>query len=226
MCVRSVFAGGVINFELRGLVLHSDLIFQGELLRKHEELSIEGIPYTFVTYKVDQIISGDYQEQSITLKYVGGHFLNGNLLSASNTPEVTVGEQAILLVQKSRNTGCDLVECEHGRFLLEDGRIISGNQSSIVIDDEGSIGYASYAAQRADRNSDNIRHISIPQFIAQLKYLDDALQDLRKIPKAKVSNIGKHVPFKASAGLTKSLKGPAASNSVSTRKYSGLKNIK
>ncbi|WP_062263895.1 hypothetical protein [Endozoicomonas arenosclerae] len=190
-------------------MLRADLVFKGELLEKNEELSVEGIPYTFITYKVDQVIAGNYAEPTITLKYVGGTFANGNRLSATNTPDVIIGEQAILLVQKNSDTGCDLVECEHGRFLLDSGKIIAGNQSAIVVDDKGGVDYISHSAQLMGMHAASLEKSNLPQFVSHLKSLDKSTESLRKQTRVTVQNLDKNTPFKAYNVLTQSLKAPA-----------------
>lgn len=193
---------------LQNLVQRADLIFKGELIEKSEGLSNEGIPYTFVTYQVDQVIAGKYPDQTITLKFVGGTFANGNRLSATNTPEVSVGEQSILMVQKSNDTGCDFVDCEHGRFILQGGKIIAANQSALVVDAKGGVDFISYSAQLKGSHKASLEKSNIPQFISHLKSLDQASNVLRKTPRLSVGNIDKHAPFAGYAALTRAMGAP------------------
>ena len=190
------------------MVQRSDLIFKGELVEQSEGLSIEGIPYTFVTYKVDQVIAGKYPDQTITLKYVGGTFSNGNRLSATNTPEVAVGEESILMVQKSNDTGCDFVDCEHGRFVLQGGKIIAANQSALVVDAKGEVDFISYSAQLKGTHKASLEKSNIPQFIAHLKSLNQSSNALRKTARVSVGNIDKHAPFEAYSALTRAMAAP------------------
>ncbi|MCW8880464.1 MAG: hypothetical protein OQJ89_14970 [Kangiellaceae bacterium] len=202
------FTQPVESSFLQDLVNRSDLIFKGELIEKSEGLSMEGIPYTFVTYKLDQIIAGKYPDQTITLKYVGGTFANGNRLSATNTPEVSVGEQSILMVQKSNDTGCDFVDCEHGRFVLQGGKIIAANQSAIVVDAKGGVDFISYSAQLKGTHKASIEKSNIPQFISHLQALDQSSNALRKTARISVGNIDKHAPFAGYAALTRAMAAP------------------
>lgn len=92
----------VQNSFLQSMVDRADFIFKGTLVDISEGLSVEGIPYTFATYDITQVISGNYAGNSITVKFVGGKFANGNLLTATNTPKVTLAEEAILMVQQQK----------------------------------------------------------------------------------------------------------------------------
>ena len=104
---------------LPDLVSRADLVFRGQVIEKYERLSIEQIPYTFVTYKVSEVIGGKYNNDTITVKFVGGQFANGNRLTASNSPVIELGEEAVMMIQQSKDSGCDFVDCEKGRFVLK-----------------------------------------------------------------------------------------------------------
>ncbi|TQV89434.1 hypothetical protein [Aliikangiella coralliicola] len=198
----------VQNSFLNKLVVGSDLIFRGKLIEISEGLSIEEIPYTFVTYDVKEVIAGKYSNDTITLKFVGGEFPNGNRLTATNTPEVKLGENVILMVQQSQNTGCDFVECEHGRFVLEDGKVIAANESAIVVDDKGGIDYISFAARISGKHKLSLAKSNIPRFISHLKSLDKKSLHQRKSSKVSVTSADKYLPFKAYPALTRAKSAP------------------
>ena len=65
---------------LKELANEANFIFKGKLVDISNGLSVEEIPYTFVTYNVDEVIAGNYEESTITLKFVGGEFPNGKLV--------------------------------------------------------------------------------------------------------------------------------------------------
>lgn len=194
---------------LKKLVVGSDLIFKGELIDINEALSIENIPYTFVTYRVGEVISGRYFNDTITLKYVGGQFANGNRLSASNSPTVKVGENAILMVQQSVDTGCDFVDCENGRFILQNGQVIAANESAIAIDEKGKVNYKTLSERGANFGAGVQKTKSnIPAFIAHIKQLDKASSLQRNKVRAVAIDIDRHAPFKAYSVLTKAGQAP------------------
>lgn len=193
---------------LQSLVLRSDLIFRGKLISINQGQSIEEIPYTFVTYKIGEIIAGTYNKSTITLKFVGGEFPNGNRLTATNTPQVKLGEESILLVQQTRNTGCDFVECEHGRFVLDQGKVIAANESAITLDSKGGIDYISLAARKKGQYKSSLDKSNLTGFIAHLKKLDQSTLTLRKSNRTMVKDTDKLEPFNAYPALTQAMKAP------------------
>lgn len=193
---------------LKNLVLRSDLIFKGKLMSINQGQSIEEIPYTFVTYKIDEIIAGTYSKNTITLKFVGGEFPNGNRLTATNTPQVKLGEESILMVQQSRNTGCDFVECEHGRFVLDQGKIIAANESAIIVDSKGGIDFVSLAARKKGLYKSSLEKPNVTGFIAHLKKIDQNTLTLRKSNRTMVKDTDKSTPFNAYPALTQAIKAP------------------
>lgn len=199
---------------LNNLVERSDLIFRGTLTEVSQGLSIEEIPYTFVTYKVAQVIAGQYAQETITLKFIGGVFANGNRLAATNTPNVALGEEAILMVQQRQNTGCDFVECEHGRFVLTAGKVIAANESAIVIDDKGGLDYISLAARENGEHKSSLAKANITRFISHLKNLDKSFSTKRKTAAISVVNIDKYTPFEAYPALTQPKRAPQVPKSA------------
>ena len=203
------------NARLNDLVGRSDLIFRGKLTEISEALSIEGIPYTFVTYQVKEVIAGQYSLGSITLKFVGGEFPNGNRLSATNSPQVVLGEESILMAQQRQNTGCDFVDCEHGRFLLDGEQVIAANESAVVVDDKGSVEYISSAARNKALDSNVKAKSTIPRFIAHIKSIDQAASAQRKVARVGFSNTDKRAPFEAYPALTRAKAGPSIPKPIS-----------
>ena len=126
-------------------------------------------PILFITYNVDDVITGAYQDSTITLKFVGGEYANGNRLTASNSPNIQLGEESVLFVQQGLDTGCDFVQCENGRFLLIDGKVIAANEQAIVVDDNNGIDYISYAAQKDGSHKASLQKQNIPKFHISLE---------------------------------------------------------
>lgn len=198
------------------LIEDADLVFRGTLTEISEALSIEEIPYTFVTYKIKEIISGEYSENTITLKFVGGEFPNGNRLSASNSPDVQLGEESILFVQQNLDSGCDFVRCEQGRFLLKEGKIITASESAIVVDEKGGIDYISVKSQKNGSHKSSLEKQNIPNFITKLKSIDSKFSSKNIV----FRNTDKNMPFNAYAALTNAGKAPASLEPKKVKKSS------
>lgn len=195
------------NF-LDSLVKRADLVFHGTLKEISNEMSIEQIPYTFVTYEVHEVIAGQYSDSTLTLKYVGGDFPDGRSLRASNAPEVKPGEQSILMVQKSQDTGCDFVDCEDGRFVIEDGQILAANKSAVVINDHGGVEYISSPARKSGEYKGLLDAMNVDKFIKHLKKLDAKSLNQGKGQRTTVTNTYRYEPFHAMKGLTQAGSAP------------------
>lgn len=198
---------------LSNLVKRSDLIFHGELIEISERLSIENIPYTFVTYAVKEVIAGRYAQSTVTLKFVGGQFPNGNRLTASNSPRVALGEEAILMVQKSVDTGCDFVDCESGRFVIEDGQVVAANESAVSVDADGQLLYTTLGERSKQLVKPWKQRSDVSEFISYVKQLDK--QSFSKTARTQVSNIDKSAPFKAYSVLTEAGQAPEVPKAIS-----------
>ncbi|OED40474.1 hypothetical protein ACH42_16425 [Endozoicomonas sp. (ex Bugula neritina AB1)] len=196
---------------LKGMVSRAEFIFKGTVVDKSEKLSIEGIPYTFVTYNIDEVVSGNYSGGTITLKYVGGQFANGNYLKASNSPDIKVGENSILMVRQSEDTGCDFVECENGRFIINNDSVITASESAIRIN---ALGRSEYTAAFNQQNSSKSPS-NVSDFIEHLKSLKQSAVAQKssvsiasdQTNNSSVTSADIDAPFNAYSGL---LKGGAA----------------
>ncbi|ACJ30012.1 Conserved hypothetical protein [Shewanella piezotolerans WP3] len=206
---------------LKNMVARADFIFKGSLVDISEGLSIEEIPYTFVTYNISEVISGNYAGNSITLKFVGGEFPNGNILTATNTPEVTLGEEAILMVQQSQNTGCDFVECEHGRFVIQQGKVIAANESAIIIDDNGGVDYISAAAQLSGEHKSSLAKSNVTKFTNHLKSLVGTKAFTVNSVQLSVTDTDRKASFNAYPALTRASAAPNVPQSA-TKQQNGF----
>lgn len=87
-----------------------------------------GVPHTFVTYKIEKILKGKSNSDTVTLRFVGGRGDKSQFLMASNIPLFDAGEQDVLFVRGNTKNACPLVECARSRV-----RIING----MAFNDEG-----------------------------------------------------------------------------------------
>ncbi|MCW8876575.1 MAG: hypothetical protein OQK04_02070 [Kangiellaceae bacterium] len=132
-------AKGGINVD--NLLKKSDLVMQGEVIDIQYKDSKEGLPHTFVTYQVNEMISGSSKSDTVTLRFIGGEQRQGEktrYLTVSEVPTFEKGESDILFVTKNNSAICPLVSCSQGRFrnlnglvTSEDGQpLLQGNDKS------------------------------------------------------------------------------------------------
>lgn len=114
--------------SIASLSTEADLVFQGTVTDITYAASIEGIPHTFVTYRVEDVLKGSYAAPSLTLRFIGGVKIEGNVmrkLSVSHAPKFESGQQDLLMVKGNTQTQCPLVRCAQGRFRFQEGMVTS-----------------------------------------------------------------------------------------------------
>lgn len=175
------------NSVLNDMSQQADYVFKGSVLkveyRKSEPSKSNpgGVPYTFVTYKVEQEYKNQFQKKEFTLKFLGGKMDEENILVASNTPLMDVGDTDILFVRNNTKSGCPLVGCEQGRFREISGLIFDNLGRSIVVTDEGAIEYGQSVALpevRENHFSDSMTLISEE---VELENEADSIQSLEDL---------------------------------------------
>lgn len=114
--------------SLASLSGDADLVFQGTVTDISYGASVEGIPHTFVTYQVEDVLKGNYTAPTLTLRFIGGVKLDGAVmrrLSVSHAPKFDKGQQDLLMVKGNAQSQCPLVRCAQGRFRFQDGMVKS-----------------------------------------------------------------------------------------------------
>ena len=132
--------------SLRELVAESQLAFRGEVIGIQYANSMpaadapEGIPHTFVTYRVDQLFHGAVDSPVITLRFMGGWDpATETFLDVSLAPQFDLGDQDILFVRGNGELGAPLVGNHDGRLRVSGGQVYSDSGREVRIDDLGRI---------------------------------------------------------------------------------------
>jgi hypothetical protein len=128
VCISSgAFAHSPIDKErasdLAQLVEQANLIFVGKVekvaYRNAQGSKQEGlIPYTIVTYRIDQVLRGKAPDKEITMRLIGGPDGRGRFLAVTGVPVIQEGDQDLLFVANTQDPTCPLVFCEHGRYRI------------------------------------------------------------------------------------------------------------
>jgi len=126
----------------------SELVFIGKVENIEYALSEpcgmeqRRLPYTFVTYRVGEVLRGDYDAPTLTLRFIGG--LNRNtmrVMTTSHTPSLDIGDEDLLLVSGNGSEPCPLVGCTDGRFRIIDSQIYTEMGRSVMINQYGGIDF-------------------------------------------------------------------------------------
>jgi hypothetical protein len=147
---KPIFFGSLLLFcwnllaeemTLDAVLRDADFIFEGIVQRieyRHSDPvgSEPGLPYTFVSYRVEKVIKGAYSAPELTLRFLGGPVDNsGQVLLPPQYPRFDPGDHDILFVTGNTYFDCPLVGCRHGRLRFIDGQIVDGNDEATIIDD-------------------------------------------------------------------------------------------
>lgn len=109
------------------LARNAEFIFLGTVAdvdyRRAESLDgkTPGTPHTFVTYKIEKILKGKADSDTVTLRFVGGRGDKSQFLMASNIPLFDAGEQDVMFVRGNTMNACPLVECARSRVRMING---------------------------------------------------------------------------------------------------------
>jgi hypothetical protein len=135
----------------KALLNQADLVFTGKVVDVQYKDSVDGIPHTFVTYQVDDVISGRPDGNQVTLRFMGGRQQKGEViryLEVSETPQFQTGDSDVLFVRKNTSNICPLADCNAGRFRNRDG-VLTSDDGRVIIEAPDN-GYALSAAVLTD----------------------------------------------------------------------------
>lgn len=124
------------GIQTHTLLSQADLTFSGKVVDVQYKDSADGIPHTFVTYAIDQVITGRPDSEKITLRFMGGRQQKGEViryLEVSETPEFQVGDSDIIFASKNNRNICPLAQCTAGRFRDRDG-VLTHDDGRVIIE--------------------------------------------------------------------------------------------
>ncbi|WP_374673050.1 hypothetical protein [Ideonella sp.] len=90
------------------------------------------VPHTLVTFEVVRPLRGQMASQQFTLRFIGGPDGQGRFLRASEVPVFQAGDEDILFLQGTGESGCALSGCLDGRFRIANGVVHDGTGAPVV----------------------------------------------------------------------------------------------
>ncbi|MEO1432028.1 MAG: hypothetical protein AAFV71_23785 [Cyanobacteria bacterium J06633_8] len=123
--------------NLKSNFSNSDAVVYGVVSNVQYQMSERGnskesLPYTFVTYKIRKVISGEKIDQEVTLRFIGGPDGLGNFLEVRGVPAFQVGQKDILFIQNNGKDDCPLVNCGVSRFQIYENRVYNSHGIPVV----------------------------------------------------------------------------------------------
>jgi hypothetical protein len=163
------------NQPLKASAENADFIFRGVVTRIEYRMSANEpqLPHSFVTFKVEKRLKGQFNQQFVTLRFIGGPTGNGNFLTVSEVPLFDVGERSILLVQGNGQSGCPLVGCADGRFRIISDQVFTDEGQPIALNNQGELTYGR-PLPLAEVINNRIGDISIRDVLSNEESLQDA----------------------------------------------------
>lgn len=117
----SGIATTILGMDIDKLVKDAEFVFEGEvILHETRQDSNSGIVNTYVTFKINDVLKGDYSSDLIELKFAGGTF-NNQVVEVSGLVIPKDGEQGVYFVEStSRNLLNPLLGWSQGHFLIQE----------------------------------------------------------------------------------------------------------
>ena len=118
--------------SLKSKVHEASLIMYGQVIDiqyRNSEPSKEqpqGLPHTFVTYQVEEVLRGDAPDKHLTLRIPGGADGQGGGYMVSSAPAFARGQTDVLFIKGGGIRDCQLVECVEGRFRVHENQVLNG----------------------------------------------------------------------------------------------------
>ena len=134
MFCASLNATTILGMDIDQVAQDAEFIFEGEvLLRETRQESGTGIISTYVTFSVIDVVKGDYDADSVELKFMGGVF-NGQIVEVSGLTIPKLGEQGIYFVESiNRNLINPLLGWSQGHFIIVED---DGERRVSTVDDK------------------------------------------------------------------------------------------
>jgi len=145
IAANSAYATTILAMDIDKVVADAEFVFEGEVINSEtRQDNSSGIISTYVTFRIDDIIKGDYSGDSVELKFMGGAF-NGQIVQVSGMRIPEMAEQGIYFVESmSRDLINPLIGWSQGHFIIveEDGirrMRTAGNQPVTDVEPVSSI---------------------------------------------------------------------------------------
>ena len=133
LCCTALNATTLIGMDIDQLAADAEFIFEGEVIHTQtRKESGTGIINTYVTFSVVDVVKGDYNADSVELKFMGGVF-NNQVVEVSGLTIPELGEQGIYFVESlNRDLINPLLGWSQGHFIIKDDR---GERRISTLDD-------------------------------------------------------------------------------------------
>ncbi|SMN00265.1 hypothetical protein SPONL_1148 [uncultured Candidatus Thioglobus sp.] len=95
-----ILASTILKVDFDVLANQSEIVFQGKVTSSNVRLLPNGQPMTFVTFKIDELIKGEYPTPTIELGFLGGE-INGEAMYVSDLIIPQLNEEGVYFVEST-----------------------------------------------------------------------------------------------------------------------------
>ncbi|MEX2130711.1 MAG: hypothetical protein WD772_04440, partial [Pseudohongiellaceae bacterium] len=110
----------LLGMTIDELVAKAELVFQGQVIDSQSVEDTAGQISTYVSFSIQDVIKGDYDSDSLELKFMGG-IANGRIMEVSGLRMPALGETGIYFVESlSTNLINPLLGWSQGHYLVQE----------------------------------------------------------------------------------------------------------
>ena len=118
LLVSPLWATTILGMNIDEVAQGAELIFEGEVVEHNVRENAAGMIVTYVTFRIEELIKGEYDEPLLELKFTGGR-LGGQIMEISGLRIPSPNEEGIYFVESvNRNLVNPLQGWSQGHYLI------------------------------------------------------------------------------------------------------------
>ncbi len=108
----------IFRMDIEEVVRGAELIFEGKVVERNVRENAAGMILTYVTFRIDELIKGEFEEPFLELKFTGGR-LGDQIMEVSGLRMPNPDEEGIYFVESVyRNLVNPLLGWSQGHYLI------------------------------------------------------------------------------------------------------------
>lgn len=151
-----VFATSILKIHLDDMLSKSELVFEGEVLSLESRWNTKKtFIRTYINFRIDDVIKGNYSSQTITLSFAGGE-VDEMSLQVSGMEYPSVGEKGVFFVEQLNTPQVNpLIGWSQGHFRIS--KDLSGTERVLSENRKPILGLQQFQPQSSQARSANVR---------------------------------------------------------------------
>ena len=118
LLVSPVGATTILGMNIDEVAQGAEIIFEGKVVEHNVRENDAGMIVTYVTFRIEELVKGEYDEHLLELKFTGGR-LGGQIMEVSGLRIPSPNEEGIYFVESAyRNLVNPLLGWSQGHYLI------------------------------------------------------------------------------------------------------------